>query len=60
MKAILQALGYGSIAATVIGGIVIAVSLLDHRVEQKNSTNDDSIQTESKSNQPVDHINKLS
>ena len=54
MKAILQALGYGSIAATVIGGIVIAVSLLDHRVEQKNSTNDESIQTESRSNQPVE------
>lgn len=54
MKAILQAIGFGAIATTLIGGIVIAVSLIDHRVDKPSEPPND-ISTEipeRPSNQP--------
>lgn len=54
MKAILQAIGFGAIATTLIGGIVIAVSLIDHRVDKPSEPSND-ISTEipeRPSNQP--------
>lgn len=58
MKAVLQAIGFGAIATTLIGGIVIAVSLIDHRVNKPTeSVNDISTETpkapERPSNQPT-------
>jgi hypothetical protein len=41
MKAILQAIGFGAIATTIIGGIVIAVSLIDHRVDKSSEPPND-------------------
>lgn len=55
MKAILQAIGFGAIATTLIGGIVIAVSLIDHRADKPSEPSND-ISTEipeRPSNQPT-------
>jgi hypothetical protein len=41
MKQILQAIGFGTLATAIIGGIVVAVSLLDHRSVRENDIPDE-------------------
>lgn len=41
MKTVLKAIGFGAIATTLIGGIVIAVSLIDHRVNKPSESVND-------------------
>ena len=56
MKSFITALGFGAIATAIIGGIVVAVSLLDHRVNKekaKKETTSNDISEERPSNQPV-------
>lgn len=55
MKAILQAIGFGTLATAIIGGIVIAVSLVDHRVDKSSESPIDISTEEPKrpSNQPT-------
>lgn len=57
MKSFITALGFGAIATAIIGGIVVAVSLLDHRVNKESpkeeTTTANDISEEKPSNQPV-------
>lgn len=49
MKQILQAIGFSALATAIIGGIVVAVSLLDHRVIEQEETE----MSEPTTNQPT-------
>lgn len=59
MKSFVTALGFGAIATALIGGIVVAVSLLDHRVNKDKTTSTEAVNdisekvSENPSNQPI-------
>lgn len=55
MKTFITALGFGALATAIIGGIVVAVSLLDHKVNkgEAKEANDISEVSEKPSNQPT-------
>ena len=56
MKSILQALGLGTLATALIGGVVVVVSLLDHR-----AIKDDEPEPVESTNQPIveEHVQYL-